>query len=107
MKLKALIVSAVTSAALLVPIATASAHSGSSWSWSPGAAVESVVYQDLIVGGELIDATYAECVGKGKRFDGRFKHFICYVESDQYVPFMIKVHVTGEYDFRWDYLGDY
>lgn len=106
MKVKILIAAAVAAAAVLVPVASASAQSADQWYWSPKAAAKSYVKHGLIeADGSLTRVTYASCVGKGKRYEGLFKRFTCYIESPRFEPFYITVYVTGKNTSTFDVIG--
>lgn len=106
MKVKILIAAAITAVMVLVPVTSASAQSSTQWYWSAKAAAKSYVQHGLVeADGSFTPISYAACEGKGKRYDGLFKRFTCYIESPRWDPFYIDVYVTGKNTTTYDFLG--
>jgi hypothetical protein len=106
MKAKIMIAGVVAAAAALIPVASASAHPGA-WFWKASTVERTIFQEDLYWDDGTVDTVeYIDCVGHGKRYKAMFKHFVCYVETAEWNPYYIRVHILGENDYRFDFLYD-
>jgi hypothetical protein len=87
----------ITTAALAIALGlgatTASAHNGAPWLHKQYVEDELLDYGIPWEEGTVLDAS---CRGTGLKFQGRFRHFVCYVEVDSDEPYYVLAHT------RWD-----
>jgi hypothetical protein len=104
MRTKLVIAAVVGLLAMLIPAANAFAHPGT-WYWSAQKAANKIYRNNLQWTQGEDTVTYVECVGRGERYQGLYKHFRCYIESVEDSPYYIKLHVLGRQDYTYNFLN--